>query len=80
MDMQMIETFLMWCTIINGGLFVFSAIFLTFGGGFVYRFHGDLFNISREAFNVVIYSFLGIYKIFFITFNIVPYLALRIMA
>ena len=35
--------------------------------------------ISREAFNVIIYSFLGLYKLFFITFNVVPYIALRIM-
>jgi len=34
----------------------------------------------REAFNIIIYSYLGIYKIFVIVFCLVPYLALSIMA
>jgi hypothetical protein len=37
------------------------------------------FSISREAFNVVIVSFIGLYKIVVIVFNIVPYVALLII-
>jgi hypothetical protein len=79
MDMQALETFFMWCTIINGGLLVYSAIFLTFAPNWIYKVQSKWYPISREAFNVIIYSFLGLYKLFFITFNIVPYIALRIM-
>jgi hypothetical protein len=38
------------------------------------------FPIPRETFNVLIYGFLGLFKIFFLTFNLVPYLALLIIA
>jgi hypothetical protein len=79
MDMQTLETFFMWCTIINGGLLVYSAIFLTFAPNWIYKVQSKWYPISREAFNVIIYSFLGLYKLFFITFNVVPYIALRIM-
>jgi hypothetical protein len=34
---------------------------------------------SREAFDVAIYGFLGLFKIVFIFFNLVPYLALLIV-
>ncbi len=79
MDIQTLQTFFMWCTIINGGLLVYSAIFLTFAPNWIYKIQSKWYPISREAFNVIIYSFLGLYKLFFITFNIVPYIALRIM-
>ncbi len=79
MDMQTLETFFMWCTVINGGLLIYSTIGLTFAPNWIYKVQSRWYPISREAFNVIIYSFLGLYKLFFITFNLVPYIALRIM-
>ena len=79
MDIQTLETFFKWCTIINGGLLIYSAIGLTFAPNWIYKIQSKWYPISREAFNVIIYSFLGLYKLFFITFNLVPYVALRIM-
>ncbi len=37
------------------------------------------FPISRAAFNVAIYSFIGLFKMFLLAFNLVPYLALAIV-
>jgi hypothetical protein len=37
------------------------------------------FPIPREIYNVVIYSFLGLFKIAFLVFNVVPYIALLII-
>ena len=42
----------------------------------VYRIQSRWFPISRESFNLVIYSFIGLFKIFFLMFNLVPYIAL----
>jgi hypothetical protein len=79
MDMITVRAFFMWCTIINGALLVLSFLICAFGGDWVYRMHSKLFPISREAFNVAIYSFIGLYKIFFWVFNLVPYIALAIL-
>ena len=79
MTVSDLRTFFMWCTIINGALLVFSALMCTLAGGFIYRFHSRWYPMPRETFNVVIYSFIGLYKIAFITFNLVPYVALAIM-
>lgn len=69
----------MWCTIINAALFILSAIMIMSTQNFVYSVHNKLFSIPREAFNVTIYSFLGLYKIAIIVFNLVPWLALLII-
>ena len=79
MDTQTLTTFFMWCTIINGALFVFWTLMCVFALDWVFRTQSKWFPISRETFNVAIYSFLGLFKIVFLVFNLVPYLALLIM-
>lgn len=79
MDLQILESFFMWCTIINGGIYVIWLIFFMFAPDFVYRVQNAWFPIPRETYNVVIYSFFGLFKIFFIFFNVVPYVALLII-
>ena len=79
MDIGTLTAFFMWCTIINAAMFIFSAVMCFFAQDFIYRMHGKWFNMSRQSFNVVMYSFLGLYKIVFIVFILVPYLALLII-
>lgn len=79
MDSEKLTAFFLWCSIINGALLIFSIILLIAVPDFVYTMHGKLFSLPREAFNGIVYWFLGIYKIFFLTFNLVPYVALRII-
>jgi len=71
----------MWCTILNVAFLVLSFLVVAFGFGsdFVYRMHSKWFPMPRETFNVVIYSFIGVYKIFVFVFNIVPWIALTII-
>jgi len=79
MDLQTLTTFFMWCTIINGGLFILWGAFCAFAPDLVYRTQNKWFPMSRETFRVVIYSFLGLFKIFLLIFNVVPYVVLLIM-
>ena len=79
MDIQTLTTFFMWCTIINGSIFALWTIMLILTPDLVYRTQNKWFPIPRETFNVIIYSFLGLFKIFFLFFNVVPYVALLII-
>ena len=79
MDIQTVQQFLMWCTIINGGLLIVSSLIFAAAGGLIYQIHSTFFPMSRETFNVAIYSILGVYKILFIALNLVPYVALVIL-
>jgi hypothetical protein len=75
MDIIVVKTFFMWCTIINVLLLALSFLVCAFAGDWIYKMHSKWFPISREAFNVAIYSFIGLYKIFFWVFNLVPWIA-----
>ncbi len=80
MDIDSITAFFMWCTILNVALLLLSSLICLCAGDWVYRIHSKWFSISRETFNVAIYSFIGLYKILVFGFNLIPYIALLIVA
>ena len=79
MDIGTVRAFFMWCTIMNGALLVLSFLICACAGDWVYRMQSKWFPIRREAFNVAIYSFLGVFKMFVLVFNLIPYVALVIV-
>ena len=79
MDIQTLTAFFMWCSIFNGGLFLWVTLFLLLAPDFTYQLQIKFFPIDRDSYNVVIFSFLALMKIFFIFFNLAPYLALLVI-
>ena len=79
MDIESIRAFFMWCTILNVALLLLSLLFCLCAGDWIYQIHSKWFSISRQTFNVAIYSFLGLYKIFILVFNLIPFIALLIV-
>lgn len=79
MDIQVLTDFFMWCSIINGGLLTLWTLFCGLAPDLVYRTQRLWFPIPRETFDLVIYAFLGLFKIVFLVFNLVPFLALLII-
>jgi hypothetical protein len=68
-----------WCTVIN--LVVLLLWFLAFSRAhdLLYRVHGRWFRISKETFDAMHYAGMAFYKICIILFNIVPFIALRVV-
>ncbi len=79
MDIQMLTTFFMWCTLLNVGLLIILFIMLLFAGDFVYKMHSKYFSMTRESFNASLYLIIGLYKIAVFVFNLIPWIALLIM-
>ncbi len=79
MDIPTLTTFFMWCTILNMGLLILSSVMCVFFSDFIYRMNHRFFSISREAFNVALVCFIGLFKIFVMVFCLVPYIALLII-
>jgi hypothetical protein len=79
MEIQTLTTFFMWCTIINGALLIYWAIICKLAPDFVYRMQSKWVPVPRETYNILMYSFLGLFKIIFLVFNVVPYVALLII-
>lgn len=80
MNIQTVTAFFKWCSIINIGMLIFSTLILVVAQDLIYSFHGMMFDIPREGFNVIVYAFIGLYKVLIIVFSLVPYVALKIMA
>lgn len=78
-NIETIREFLGWCSIINIGLSLFSLIIITSFRSPILRIHSKIFNVNEEDLSRGYFQFLGQYKTATIMFNIVPYLALRIM-
>ena len=79
MDIVSVRAFFMWCTVINVVLLVISFVICASAGDLIYQMHSKWLPISRESFNIAIYSFIGLFKIFVIAFNLVPYIAIVII-
>ena len=80
MDIQLITDFFMWCSLINGGLLILWTLFIGFAPDLVYRIQHRWVPLERATFDLVIYAFLGLFKMFFLFFNLIPYLALLIIS
>ena len=75
---QLTELF-QWMTIINICLFIISSLLTMALKKTVCKMHGKLFGIDEGKVSVVLYCYLGVYRIFILIFNIVPYLSLLIL-
>ena len=80
MEIETVRDFFMWCTIINVAILALSFLLCAGLGDWIYRMHGKWFPMPRETFTVVLYSFLGVYKLMIIMFSLVPYVAILIMS
>lgn len=80
MDIHTLIQFFMWCTIINFGVLLFLTLIYMLIPNLVYRLQSRWIPISRETFDIIFYSFIGFFKVVVLVFNLVPWLALRIIA
>ncbi|NJN39833.1 MAG: hypothetical protein HC807_01790 [Gammaproteobacteria bacterium] len=79
MTLEEIRHVLGWCAVINLGLLVWWAFFILVARDWTYRMHRRFYRISEEAFDTIHYAGIGLFKIVVLVFNVVPYLALRIV-
>jgi len=79
MDIEILTAFFIWCTIIDGALLLLWIGIYSLAPDLVYRTQSKWFPIPRESFNLIFYAFLGLFKIVFLVFNVVPFLALSII-
>lgn len=79
MDLQFLVKFLVWCTIINGGLLLLWSLIIPLAPDFIFRVMARWFPLSRETHNIVMYALVGFFKIIFIFFNLVPLIVLLML-
>lgn len=79
-SIETIREFLGWCSVVNIGMLVISTVMLTIMRNWVVKLHAGTTGVSEAELPRIYIEFLGNYKILIIMFNVVPYIALSIMA
>ncbi len=80
MTVEIIRSTLAWCSVIDIGLLLFWFLFFTLAHDFIYRMHARWFKIPAETFDTIHYTGMAFFKICIFLFNLVPYIALRIIS
>jgi hypothetical protein len=80
MNLDNVTTFLGWCSLINIVLLTVISSLLILGKNAITRLHGKMFGLDDNELKSLYFQYLGQYKILIIIFNLVPYLALKLMS
>ena len=81
--MNSLETFTLflgWCTAINIGLLMVAAIFVGPMRGPISQIHAKMFELNEVDLSRAYFQYLAQYKIAIFVLNLVPYIALKIIA
>jgi hypothetical protein len=77
--MEGLRHLLAWCTVINYAiLMLWFAVFVA-SRGWITSLHGRLFDVPGDKIRSMNYMGMAVYKLLILVFNLVPYLALRII-
>ena len=79
MTFEQVRSALAWCIVMNFGILVLWFGFIALAHDWTFNFHSKWYKISEEKFDTVHYAGIAFFKSLVITFNLVPYLALRIV-
>jgi hypothetical protein len=79
MTAETLRHFLGWSGVINFGILAVWGLFFTLAHQWMFKMHRRLFKLTVERFDTIHYGGMAFFKILIIVFNIVPYLALRIV-
>lgn len=78
-DINTLTAFFGWCSLVNIAILLFSTFTVIALRTPVAGLHGRLLGIDPAILPLEYFRYLGQYKLAIIVFNIVPYLALRII-
>ena len=79
MSLDAIREVLLWCSIINLGAFLLGVFLFRYAHRWMYSFREKWYNLTEEQFDSTYYLMMAFYKVCVVFFNIVPYVALRIV-
>jgi len=79
MNIDQLTELFKWLTIINVAFFLVGSVLTMLMRKVGCKIHGKMFGITEENVSIILYGWLGLYKIMILVFNIVPYVAFCII-
>ena len=79
-SIQTLATFFGWCTVIHIAIIITVFLFTNFFHDFFGRVIAKIFGVSEQAARETLLRVLMQYRVVFVIFSLVPYIALKLMA
>jgi hypothetical protein len=79
MSRAIVRKTLLWCTVINYSVLLVWWLFFLCAHEWMYGLHSRWFHLPVEQFDALHYAGMALYKVGILLFNLVPYIALRIV-
>jgi hypothetical protein len=79
MTLELIRATLAWSTLLNFVVLLSWFLLFVLARDWMYRLHSRWFRLSEETFAALHYGGMGLFKLGILLFNLMPYLALRII-
>jgi hypothetical protein len=80
MSLEAVRNTLLWCTAINVAVLVVWSLLWVLPHQWIYRLTSRRFRLTPEQFDAISFAGIVVYKLGILFFNLVPYIALRIVA
>ncbi len=80
MTIEMLRNWLGVCGLINIAMLMLWFVMMILAHDWIYKMHTKWFKMSVERFDAIHYGGMGLFKLCIFVFNIVPWLALLIVA
>ena len=78
-SLETLAAFLAWCTLINIGMLMFASLLLVYARGPIAKIHAGMFGLDDQDLSRAYFQYIAQYTIDIFVFNLMPYLALRIL-
>lgn len=79
MTAEIVRNVLGWSALINSAVLLVWFLFFVLAHDWMYRFHTRFFTLTAEKFDSTHYASMAFFKLLVVVFNLVPYLAMRIV-
>ncbi len=79
MSIEVVRNALLWCTLLNYTLLIIWFLLYALPHNWLYRLCSRWFRLTIEQFDAISFAGIVFYKTAILLFNLVPYLALRII-
>jgi hypothetical protein len=79
MNVELATKAFLWCAAINYGILIVWFLLFAFPHQWFYRLVGKWYRVTAEQFDTLNLALMSLYKVGILLFNIVPYIALRIV-
>jgi len=80
MNHFLLKDFLLWCTILNYLVLLLWFVVFSLAHDWIFKLHGRWFRLTAAQFDALHYGGMTVYKVGILLLNLVPYVALTIVA